>query len=196
MLLLYAIAAGLLLGKLFGGRLDGLTVTQFRMWPLALAGLIFQLVLFSEPVAERIGQLGPVLYVGSSLLVLFALVWDLHLPGFSLIALGAAANLLAIVANGGHMPSSPEAWAALNGVAALPTDDYSNSALMGAETRFAFLGDIFVLPRPVPFANVFSIGDVLIGLGAIVYLVRQMRVRPDAVPARPASTGRAPVGLP
>jgi hypothetical protein len=35
-----------------------------------------------------------------------------------------------------------------------------------------------VLPRPMPFANVFSIGDVLIGSGAVVFLVRTMRRRP------------------
>jgi len=188
MLLLYSIAIGLVLGRLAGGRLDALNQVHLRLWPLALGGLLFQLVLFSGPVAARIGDLGPVLYVGSTLAVLFALLANLRLPGMWLVALGAGLNLVAIAANGGWMPSSPEAWTQLNGVAAVPTDAYSNSALITGLTRFPALGDIFVFPRPLPLANVFSIGDVLIALGAIMFLVRQMRAE---VPALPVTTAPA-----
>jgi hypothetical protein len=31
------------------------------------------------------------------------------------------------------------------------------------------------LPQPIPFANVFSIGDVLIGLGGALWLIRVMQ---------------------
>jgi hypothetical protein len=51
---------------------------------------------------------------------------------------------------------------------------------------------VFVLPRPLPFANVFSIGDVLIGLGAVVFLVRSMRREPGLPVVRsPAAAGLA-----
>lgn len=192
MLLLYAIAAGLLIGRLAGGRLDGLTTVRFRLMPLALGGLLFQLLLFSAPVTERIGDLGPILYVGSTLAVLVALLANLRLPGMWLIAVGAGMNLVAIVSNGGYMPSSPEAWMLLNGRATLPVDDYTNSMLIGPATHFPFLGDIFVLPRPIPMANVFSLGDALIAVGAVVFLVRQMRTAAPstghpATPVRPAA---------
>jgi hypothetical protein len=39
------------------------------------------------------------------------------------------------------------------------------------------LTDIFTLPPWVPFANVFSIGDVLIGLGVVVVIALGMRQR-------------------
>ena len=175
MLLLYSIAAGLLLGRLAGGRLDGLTGVSFRFRLLALGGLLFQLVLFSSVVTERIGDAGPILYVVSSLAVFVALLANLRLPGLWILALGAGLNLLAITANGGFMPSSPEAWMQLNGLAELPTDAYTNSALITAATAFPGLGDILVFPRPLPLANVFSLGDALIAVGAIVFLVRQMR---------------------
>jgi len=103
------------------------------------------------------------------------LLRNVKVVGFPLIAVGAGLNLLAISANSGYMPSSPEAWQTLNGVAALPTAQYTNSALAGTATVFPYLGDIMVLPRPLPFANVFSIGDVLIGLGAALFLVWTMR---------------------
>jgi hypothetical protein len=174
MLLLYAVAAGLVLGRVTGGHLDPLATVRFRLWWLALGGLVFQLLLFAPPIADRIGALGAPLYVASSALVFVAVLPNLREPGFGLIAIGAALNLVAIVANGGYMPSSPEGWLWLNGEAIVPVAGYTNSALISEHTLLPFLGDIFVLPRPLPFANVFSIGDVLIGLGAIVFLVRTM----------------------
>ena len=190
MLLLYAIAAGLVIGRLTGGRLDGLTSVRFRLMPLALGGLLFQLLLFSPPVTERVGDLGPILYVVSTLAVLLALLANLRLPGLWIIALGAGLNLLAIVSNGGYMPSSPEAWMQLTGSPTLPVDEYTNSMLTGPATAFPALGDIFVLPRPIPLANVFSVGDVLIAVGAVVFLGRQMRTAAPstghpATPVRP-----------
>jgi hypothetical protein len=174
MLLLYFLAAGVIVGLLLRGRLANLALVQFRWWPLAFGGLVFQVLLFSEPVAARIGAAGPPLYVASTLAVLVALLRNLDQPGFRVIAVGAALNLAAIVANGGHMPASPEAFTALTGVPAVPTTDYSNSTIASPTTPLAILGDNLVLPRPLPFANVFSIGDVLIGLGATWFMVRQM----------------------
>ncbi len=193
MLLLYAIAAGLLIGWLSGGRMDGLSATRFRLMPLALAGLLFQLVLFSAPVTERIGDAGPILYVGSTVAVLVALLANVRLPGMWVLALGAGLNLIAIVTNGGYMPSSPDAWMQLNGVAALPVDDYTNSQLIGPTTAFPALGDIFVFPRPLPLANVFSVGDVLIAVGAVLFLVRRMRSA-DTTAGRVRTSARPMVG--
>ncbi len=190
MLLLYAIVAGLLAGAVAGGRIAALADLHIRWLGVAVAGLAFQLVLFHPVVAERVGDLGPVLYVGSTVAVFAALLRNLALPGLPIVALGAALNLLVILANGGVMPSDPAAWQALTGVAAVPTDDFTNSTLMGPGTALPWLGDVFVLPRPIPLANVFSIGDVLIAVGIAWCVARSMR-RPDATTWRRAS-GAAP----
>ena len=91
-------------------------------------------------------------------------VWrNLRVPGLALVALGAISNLAAIVANDGVMPTTPEALAA----AGLdPLDGFSNSAVL-EDPALAPLTDIFALPPWLPFANVFSIGDVLIALGIV-----------------------------
>jgi hypothetical protein len=188
LILLYAIALGALIGRLAGGRLRNLERVHLTWWGVALGGLAVQLVLFAPPVAERVGSLGAPLYVASTLAVLAALLRNLEQPGFTLIAIGAISNLIAILSNGGLMPSDPDAWLALTGVAALPVTHFSNSVLIGPETNFPFLGDVFVLPRPWPFANVFSIGDVLVGIGAAWFLIRAMRGPsgasiPDQMPA-------------
>ena len=175
MLLLYSIALGVLIGRLAGGRLRNLERVHFVWWKLALAGFAVQLVLFAGPVAERIGSLGAPIYVVSTLAVMAALLRNLRYPGLIVVAIGAALNLIPVLANGGAMPSAPEAWRVLTGVAALPVTHFSNSVLIGPETLFPFLGDIFVWPRPLPLANVFSVGDAIIAVGAIIFLIVAMR---------------------
>jgi hypothetical protein len=174
-LLLYSIAAGLLLGRLLGGRVHILERVHFVWWQLALAGLFVQLALFADPIQERVGAEGPYIYVASTLVVMAALLRNLRLRGLGLIAVGAALNLIVIVANGGFMPSSPAVWLELTGTAALPVAHYSNAVLIGPGTLLPFLGDIFAFPRPLPMATAFSIGDVAIALGAILFLVSAMR---------------------
>ena len=131
--------------------------------------------------------------MASTLAVLAALLRNLALPGLPIIALGAILNLVPVLANGGAMPSAPDAWLALNGVAELPIRHFSNSVLSGPDTPFAILGDIFVWPRPLPLANVFSVGDAVIAVGAIVFLVVGMRPAGQgwAGPRRPVTQSSA-----
>ena len=109
--------------------------------------------------------------LGRSLhLVSFALaaafMWsNRHLPGVYAVALGGAMNLTAIAANGGTMPASPWAWH----TAGFPTlvDEFENSNVVHA-ARLRWLGDILAIPKGWPFANVFSVGDVVIVI-AVAY---------------------------
>lgn len=185
MLLLYSIALGLVLGRLAGGHVRELERVHFGWWQLALAGLLVQLVLFADPIQERVGAEGPFIYVASTLAVMAALLRNLRLPGLAIIAAGAVLNLIPVLANGGYMPSSPGAWLELTGSAAIPVTHYSNAVLIGPGTMFPFLGDIFIFPRILPMATAFSVGDAIIALGAVVFLVVAMREQRDAVPTPP-----------
>ena len=171
MFILYAIAIGLLFGLIAGGRPAGLADLTLR-WPwLMVVGLLVQVALFSTPVTDRIGALGPPVYVASTALVLAAIWMNRRIPGMLIVAIGAGCNLSAIVANGGFMPADPATMAALG--KGDPTT-YSNSAIL-ADPALRPLTDIFVLPEWLPFANVFSVGDILIGLGVAVVIVVAMR---------------------
>lgn len=174
MLLLYAVVIGLAAGLARGGKLSALATAHVKLWPVALAGLFFQALLFTSPLAAEVGALGPSLYVVSTTLVLMALVVNIRKPGFALIAVGALLNFTVILLNGGQMPASPDAVMALQGSTFLPTADFTNSTIAGPDTVLPWLGDIFALPRPLPLANVFSIGDLLIGLGGAWFIVRSM----------------------
>jgi hypothetical protein len=171
MFLLYAIAIGLLVGLVLGGRPAGLAALRLR-WPgLALAGLLAQVVLFTDAVAARVGDLGPVLYVASTVTVLVSLVRNWRVPGMPLVVLGALSNLAAIIANGGYMPAGRTALVALG--KAEPVI-YSNSSVV-PHPALEPLTDIFALPAWLPGANIFSIGDVLIGVGIALVIILAMR---------------------
>ena len=59
---------------------------------------------------------------------------------------------------------------------------YSNSVVATAPALRP-LTDLYALPAAFPLANVFSVGDVLIGIGVAATIAFAMRAR------RPASTG-------
>ncbi len=170
MFLIYPIILAVLVGLLLSGRPSNLGRVQLRWSAAIAAGMAIQVALFVEPVTARIGDLGPPIYIASSLLVLAAVIRNWRLPGLAILAVGAASNLAAILANGGYMPASPEALAALTRG---DSEVYSNSAMMGSP-MLAPLTDIFAMPAWVPFANIFSIGDVLIGIGVAITIVLGM----------------------
>jgi uncharacterized protein DUF5317 len=163
MFLVAIVLASALAVPLLGGSLGALATVRLRLPWLLPAALALQVVAISLPGVP--GRLRPPLHVASYLLAGAFLVANRRLPGMPLLGLGAAANLLAIVANGGVMPASPDALAA----AGLPPDrpGFANSAALD-DPRLAFLGDVFAIPSGWPLANVFSVGDVLIALGAVV----------------------------
>jgi Family of unknown function (DUF5317) len=183
MFILYAVALGILLGFVLGGRPAGLADLHLRYGWVMIAGLACQVVLFSAPVTARIGDLGPLVYVASTSVVIAAILANRAVPGMLLVAAGALSNLVAIVANGGYMPAGAGAMASLGRTA--PTD-YSNSAIL-ADPLLAPLTDIFAMPAWVPLANVFSIGDVLIGAGVVVAIVVAMRSSRAAAASEPAA---------
>ena len=190
MFMLYAVAAGLLVGLAMRGRLEGLGAVRLRWANVALVALLVQLVLFSGPVSDWIGDAGALVYVASSAAVLLVVLRNLRLTGLPIVAVGAISNLSAIVANGGWMPASPDALSRLG--VSIGTG-YSNSREIVAPA-LGPLTDIFALPTWLPFANVFSIGDVLIGTGVAMAIVAAMRrgrrvaIRAEAGPSGIAGT--------
>ena len=181
MFILYALVIGLALGFLTGGRPGGLSQLQFR-WPwVMLGGLFVQVILFSELVSARIGGAGPPIYAVSTAAVVLAVVANRRITGMLVVAMGAACNFVVIMANGGFMPA---ALSALEARGQVTSTVYSNSVVL-PDPALEPLTDIFALPAWLPFANVFSIGDVLIGVGVIIVIVAAMR----QVPPRPVSPG-------
>lgn len=170
MFILYAIVAGLIAGFVLGGGLDGLAAVRLRWLPLAIAGLGVQVVLFTDPGWSLAGGLAPAIYVASTAAVLAVVLANVRVPGVALVAAGAISNLAAILANGGSMPADPGALASLG----LTAGGATNSVVV-ADPALRPLTDVFALPAWLPMANVFSLGDVLIGLGIAIAIAASMR---------------------
>lgn len=189
--ILYGVLIGLLLGLVTGGSPARLGQLRFR-WGLAVMGaMAAQLLLFSSPAGDALGAAAPAVYMGTNIVVLAVVARNLAIPGLPLVLLGGAANLLAMIVNGGYMPVSR---AALEAMGHGPgTTGYSNSALL-EHVSLAPLTDIFAMPTWVPAANVFSVGDILIGVGVAIAIVAGShglgpRIEPTSIGARADEPG-------
>ena len=187
--ILYAVIAGLVIGLVTGGSTARLGELRFAWAPLIAVGMIVQLALFSTPLGDALGPAAPAVYLASNVAVLVAVWRNLAIPGLALVLIGGASNLLAIIVNGGYMPVSPGALAAMG---RLPREGYSNSRLVDGVV-LGPLTDLFAIPTWVPAANVFSVGDVLIGVGAAIAIVAAMHGRgPRDEPMPGAAVGALP----
>jgi hypothetical protein len=188
--ILYAVIAGLVIGLVSGGSIARLGELKLAWAPVIVLGMAAQVLLFSTPIGDAIGPAAPAAYVASNLAVLAAVWRNIALPGLPLVLLGGASNLIAIGANGGFMPVSAEALVAIGRA---PRDEYTNNRVADG-VLFAPLTDLFAMPAWVPMANIFSIGDVLIGVGAAIAVVAAMHGRgPRISPAGTIDVGGAPL---
>lgn len=170
MFMLWAIPAGILAGLAAGGRPGNLSSIRFRWGAVAVVGLLVQAVLFTPAGEAAAGGFVPAVYLASTLAVFAAVLRNIRLPGMPLVALGSVSNLAAIMANGGSMPATAAALVA----AGLETVDHANSVVL-PNPALGPLTDIFAIPAGVPFANVFSVGDVLIFVGIAWLIAASMR---------------------
>ncbi len=180
MVLLAAVAAGLVL-TLWRARLTGRTLKPIHLkasW-LVFAAVVPQILIFQIPaVGGRIpADWAPIVLVASQALLMGFALLNLSTTGMAVLGIGLLANFLAILFNGGWMPISPETVHRI--LPALP-DDYplvdrrlglSKDWIFAAgEVRMPWLADQFVLPGPVLYQFAFSVGDVLIAIGAFTLL--------------------------
>jgi MFS family permease len=151
-----------------GGRIGRLSTVKFRRrWAGVAAVLVQMSILRVFPDGDS--DLLALLHVASYGFLLSFVLGNLHVPGITVIGLGGILNALAITANNGVMPADPEA---LERAGILSVHgDFANSAAVSHPNLWV-LGDIFAVPDGFPMANVFSIGDLVLVLGAFILLHR------------------------
>jgi hypothetical protein len=180
-ILLLALAVALLVAFLRGGSLRNLADFHLEWGWLAGLALAIQIVAVYWATGDSYLYLQGGALVVSSLLLL-PVVWrNRRSPGLALIGLGLVLNLAVMMANGGFMPITPEAVARiedqhlivhLDGVERMSGS--KGIVLPKEETALWALSDIFVIPPPFPVVSAFSLGDVLVVVGAFIFLQRAM----------------------
>ena len=143
-----------------GGDLRRLSDVRFRYAAVLFIALLAQVVIISVLPRGNEG-LKEGIHVATYVMIFAFLAVNIRVPGVWLIAVGALLNFAAIVANGGVMPAAPDAVER----AGLGEGNFENSQVV-EDPRLLVLGDRFAIPERWPFSNVFSVGDVLIVLGA------------------------------
>lgn len=162
---LLPIAFAVPLALAFGGRLGRLAELQLRgLWLFFLA-IGIQIVAF--PFAFLPWTTGEdtakALWLVSYGCLLVAAALNRRILGAQVVAVGMALNLAAILSNGGRMPATPEAMEAAGLNFAV-----KHNSVAAAEPNLSWLVDRFAAPDWVPLANVYSVGDVVIALGAVM----------------------------
>jgi hypothetical protein len=166
----FAVGAGLVLG----GRLGALGELRLRAPSLFLAAIALQLVAFPAAFLPwRTDEtLAAVLWIGSYGLLVVGAALNRRVVGVPVVAFGMGLNLAAILANRGTMPVIHDAMRAAGRSDAVQ----ANSTAM-SDPSLAWLVDRWAAPEWVPLANVFSVGDVVIAVGAFVLVLASMGVR-------------------
>ncbi len=163
LLLVLPVLLGIVAVPLRGGDLSALLALRFRRVWLLQAALVVQLVVLGVmdgPVSAR----HHAVHLGSYALAAAFVLANRSVPFFGVLSTGGGLNMAAIVVNGGVMPARPGAMASAGMQHA--AEQFANSNVVEG-ARLWFLGDVFAIPASWPLSNVFSIGDVVLVVGAI-----------------------------
>jgi energy-coupling factor transporter transmembrane protein EcfT len=182
-LVVISLVLGVVVGYLRGGRLWHLSRLKPRYTPLALIGLLLQLVNPPRPWPL-------VMLVVSFVLLAVFTIANIRLAGFAVILAGLSMNFAVIALNGG-MPVSRAAIVASgqgSTLAGLLERPGVKHHLAGPDDRLLFLAD--VIPVPPPVGQVISVGDLFTFAGVSIVIASAMSRRPR--PARVAPVPEVP----
>lgn len=151
---------------LCGGRLGTLAELRLRGTGVIALAIGAQVVIISI-LPGGSAWLHDAIHISTyGLAAVFAWV-NRRVPGIAIAAAGGLSNFAAIAANGGVMPASPSALHTA-GLGVEHGAFQNSTAVAGAHLQW--LGDTFAVPASFPVHNVFSVGDVLLVIGALIGL--------------------------
>ncbi len=175
MILLSALLLGLLvgLGRAYG-RHQPYRVPDLRLVWLAIVAFVPQLIVAYVPATR--GVLPDWVAAGAvlaSLILFLVFMWfNRRTAGMLVLFVGMALNLMVMLANGGWMPISPETAGQLPGGSGIASSNLGERygqkdvLLLPQDTHLPYLSDRYLLPDWAPYKVAFSLGDILIAIGA------------------------------
>lgn len=187
MIFAYAAALGLLIALIRRVPLSTIADVRFRRVAVLVPAVGFRVLLnplvMSDDFSARLAApllpgivplpLGGLLNLASFACALAFLYMNRQLPGFRLILLGLALNVLVIAASGGQMPAD-RAQLATAGLLQDQLDDatkglWSPFSITEPGAPLWLLSDIIYIPMPFREPTVASVGDLVIALGVVAF---------------------------
>ena len=166
------IAGGLARAKITGGKMRAVDLKH--LWLVFLAYIPQFFAFHFTPTQKFIPDNWiPIILVTTQILLLFFAWANRKIEGFWLLGAGLLCNFTAIVLNGGFMPITP-----VNARKLIPAGSNlileigkrvglgKDVLMLKEETTLWFLGDTLTLPPWMHYPLAFSIGDILISMGA------------------------------
>ncbi len=173
-----AVAIGLLIGYIRGGRMLNIGNMHIRGWILIIVSFVLQtlpIFLSAIPVVDTYGH---VISFTAMILMFVVVIINIDKKGFWLVALGALMNLLAMGFNGLLMPVNLEGFSYIGladiveGVKSGEVINYISLEYVSDWTQN--LGKMITLPKYYPLAKVISIGDLVMSLGVFWFTQSEM----------------------
>lgn len=180
-LLLGAVVVGTVVGWMIGGSLRGLAAASLHGgWIAVCVVCIVGLLPASAPMGFSSRWAVALWLILNGVLFVVA-VWNRGAPGFWLVALGLALNLLVVGANLG-MPvavaNAPEFPAQADKVESAINASWLYVAA-DPSTRFILLADVIPIPGPSWYRGMMSLGDAFLMLGVGYFICSSMRSASD-----------------
>lgn len=180
-----AVLIGLFIGGFKGGRLSNIIDMNIRGWYL----IILSLLLSFSPIFlrnfENVGNAPVFLMFLGMVVILIVLLLNLDKKGIWLIFAGGLLNVIMMAFYNFKMPvvmtglEAPGMSSLFEGI----TDGtVINYAVQESTGWLQYLSKFIVIPKPYPIAKVLSIGDVLMTIGVLWFMIGEM--------ARPSYSGR------
>jgi len=181
LLVIGSILVGVLIGLALGGRLANLAEITLKWWPLALLGLALQLIPVPSMHGQRDHWLAVALLAASYVVLLVFVAANIRLPGFPIVALGFALNILVISLNGGMAVGDSALHTAYGARYPIMYQELVEHG--GAKHHLAGPDDVLrpltdVIPIGWPVRLVLSVGDVLFYVGVVWLLAAVTRGLP------------------
>jgi hypothetical protein len=143
---------------------------RFRFAVVALLAICLQLLAIFAPLGSS-DLPHRILFVSSYLILLAFVSLNVRRPGIVILGVGLTLNFLAIVTNGGLMPTTPEVYAKYSwpeGVRVGERVPNSKDILLEREDVHLYVLSDRYRWDAQSLVRVFSIGDVIIATGLIV----------------------------
>ena len=161
---LAVILAALLIVVATKGSFRKLGRMQFRLLGLLFAAMAIQIALeYVDFPKERIDDLGLAILLSSYVLIFAFCYANRSLQGMWIIAIGVALNVVVIALNQG-MPASDDVAQRGGREVHIPIERTVKHKPESNDDLLPFLGDVFSLPGD---NAVFSVGDIVLGLGIV-----------------------------